>query len=255
MRQRGFTLIELSIVLVIIGMMVGAIVGGRALVHQAELQKVVKDLQGYKTAFNAYTSQYNAVPGDDPLATQYWPGKTGDGNGDGMIWDGWAANGAARWEDVKFFDHLFLAEIIPFKPRDYTLGAGAGMIGVNLPKGSVNGHGYRAESAPCNITSASDGSGYVYGKQGLYVVAGTICTGADLYCSFLTPADAKNLDSKLDDGLPASGGLMADEWGGTMGLCVSGKTGTSGANPGDTGNNRYNVGNTTIACNMVYWLK
>jgi prepilin-type N-terminal cleavage/methylation domain-containing protein len=57
--NKGFTLIELSIVLVIIGLIVGGVLGGRELVKQAELRKVLKEAEQFKTAANAFRAKYN----------------------------------------------------------------------------------------------------------------------------------------------------------------------------------------------------
>lgn len=250
-KNSGFTLIELSIVLVILGLIVGGIVGGKSLIHQAELNKVIADLNGYKTAFNAYVNQYDSIPGDHAEATQYWPGQTADGNGDGMIWDtgSWNA-GNSRYEDEKSFSHLGLAEIIPFRAAGTFVDGNLAELGVHLPKGPVDGQGYRFESVPCGQWQISNSTGLnQYGRQGTRLVAGKIDTGTDLWMPFLKPADARNIDTKMDDGKPASGQLMANE--ATNGDCVEGKTGDSDADKGD---NKYNVGNAAVVCNIGYWM-
>ena len=62
--QEGFTLIELSIVIVIIGLIVAGVVGGQTLVLQAKIRSQISDFNKYKIAYNTFQLEYNAIPGD-----------------------------------------------------------------------------------------------------------------------------------------------------------------------------------------------
>ena len=77
--QRGFTLVELSIVLVIVGLLMGGVLVGRDLVRKAQLRTVLTDLEEVQSATRLFSEQYNALPGDIPNATDYWPSAGGDG--------------------------------------------------------------------------------------------------------------------------------------------------------------------------------
>ena len=70
--KNGFTLLELSIVMVIIGLIIGGITVGQDLIRSAELNSVVTDINKYKTAINTFNLKYNAMPGDMSNATSYW---------------------------------------------------------------------------------------------------------------------------------------------------------------------------------------
>ncbi|MFI4984234.1 MAG: type II secretion system protein, partial [Rickettsiales bacterium] len=72
--SRGFTLVELSIVIVIIGFLVAGIAAGANMVKQAEIRSVITDLQSYQTAYNNFVAKYNAVPGDMTTASSFWTG-------------------------------------------------------------------------------------------------------------------------------------------------------------------------------------
>src|ERR1019366_3549131 len=102
MRQ-GFTLLELSIVLVIIGLLIGGIFVGQSLIHTAQLNSVISEFNRYQTSVQNFKMQYQALPGDMTNATAIWgsAGGTGadatcqntasttaatcNGNGDGAI--------------------------------------------------------------------------------------------------------------------------------------------------------------------------
>ena len=67
--RAAFTLVELSIVIVIIGLLIGGILGGQSLIHASELKSVISDFQKYQSAITQFRTQYNAWPGDMPNAT------------------------------------------------------------------------------------------------------------------------------------------------------------------------------------------
>src|ERR1700735_2969244 len=87
--QRGFTLIELSIVLVIIGLIVGGVLVGQDLIRAADVRAQISQIEKYQTAVNTFRGKYGYLPGDikDPDASSFgfqprgpYAGE-GDGNG------------------------------------------------------------------------------------------------------------------------------------------------------------------------------
>jgi prepilin-type N-terminal cleavage/methylation domain-containing protein len=81
--QKGFTLVELAIVMVIIGLMIGAVLKGQAMIDDAKKKRLMNDLQGISAAYFTYYDRYNAIPGDD-TNTHGWTGVSA-GNGNGFI--------------------------------------------------------------------------------------------------------------------------------------------------------------------------
>lgn len=71
-KTSGFSLVELSIVLVILGLLVGGVLSGRALIRAAELRNITTEFSEWQTALNTFKTRYNALPGDMPNATSFW---------------------------------------------------------------------------------------------------------------------------------------------------------------------------------------
>src|SRR5207244_4180406 len=86
-RQQGFTLVEIAIVLVIIGLLLGGILKGQEMITQAKIKNVIADFSGVSAAYHGYQDRYRAIPGDDPNADTRWASMTnpvpvkGDGHG------------------------------------------------------------------------------------------------------------------------------------------------------------------------------
>src|SRR5580698_8278077 len=97
--EKGFTLIELSIVLVIIGLIVGGVLVGQDLIHAAGVRATISQIEKYNTAVNTFRAKYDCLPGDCANAAQFGfvpRGQyAGEGDGNGVI-EGVSANGSGN---------------------------------------------------------------------------------------------------------------------------------------------------------------
>lgn len=136
-KQSGFTLIELAIVLVIIGLLLGGVLKGQELITQARVKNVINDMNAVTVAYQGYQDRYHALPGDDPNATRWTGAVVGDNNGSiAGLYNAQIAAPAAGQESSLFWDHLRRAGFISgtggLAPPDAT----GGIMGVQTGDGA-----------------------------------------------------------------------------------------------------------------------
>lgn len=137
-RQTGFTLVEIAIVLVIIGLLLGGILKGQEMITQAKIKNAMADISGTSAAYYGYRDRYRAIPGDDPNAGTRWTSPTaadpGDGNG---IVTGAYNTSTATEESYNWWDHLRRAGFISGSGAAQPLNAFSGIIGVQTGDGNA----------------------------------------------------------------------------------------------------------------------
>jgi prepilin-type N-terminal cleavage/methylation domain-containing protein len=170
--EGGFTLVEIAIVLVIIGLLLGGVLKGQEMITQAKIKNLINDFNGVTVAVTSYQDRYRALPGDDPNADTRWttqaPAK-GDGNGTvgGVYNDTTSAPNTANGESRLFWQHLRIAGFVPGQTvapgaLQQPLNAAGGMIGVESGAVGTNGMGFTSlivcfSNLPEKVASAVDG--------------------------------------------------------------------------------------------------
>ncbi len=142
-KQKGFTLVEIAIVLVIVGLLIGGVLKGQEMITNAKLKRIESDNAGIAAAMFSYQDRYTQLPGDDDDAENRFDGYVAADNGDGngLITGLWTP-AAATDETAKFWKHLRAAGLIPGGKDDVTQPTNAygGLIGIRDGSLGIAGH-------------------------------------------------------------------------------------------------------------------
>ena len=190
-RQSGFTLVEIAVVLVIIGLLLGAILKGQELIENSRVKNAVNDMNSVKAATFGYLDRYKSLPGDDgPVGTlqargSAWTGITVGGNRDGTVAATTNPFAAPAGEHLGLWQHLRAAGFLTGNPTD--TGAAA------LPKNAFSG-----VTGIAQLTTQMNN----YNNR--------------VICMSQAPGKAATaLDNQLDDGRPDGGSVRATLQAGT----------------------------------------
>lgn len=228
--MRAFSLVELSIVLVILGLLTGGILAGQSLIRSAELRSVATEYQLIISSTQSFRTRYLATPGDMENATRFWGEINADpatckqtaatgtstcnGNGNGQI----SGTSAASNEIFRFWQHLANAGLIK---GNYT-GISSDVSNSSAWEASADNsyvsrignnnilwwtYYFGNRSSSFNLFDGSYENSLQLGKQ----------ASGSPYDAFATPTEIWSLDTKLDDGRPGIGRFVAR---GTFGVCT-----------------------------------
>ena len=158
-RQSGFTLIEIAIVLVIIGLLLGGILKGQELITQGRIRNVGNDFQSMTAAINLYQDRYRSLPGDDAGAAARWSitAPSGGTLGDGII-SGNYNSATATDESRQFLLHLRRAGLVGGAVTDDTTppNAASGVTGIQNGAFGIPGIVVCSNNLPAKIAQAVD---------------------------------------------------------------------------------------------------
>ncbi len=212
-RRHAFTLIELSISLIIIGLVVSGILIGRDLIRAAELRADISQIEKVNLSVQAFRAKYGCLPGDCADISQVLIGATnGDGNGriatPGVPPD-CTESAYISSEYAYAVDHLARAGMIDNVPFNVTNLAEAGAVGKGLIElGSTTRAGIAFGCGYTDPVYCAGGGPITY--QCSFIGLG-MANKSSIYLGpegIYKPAEAYQIDSKIDDGLPYSGTVM-----------------------------------------------
>jgi prepilin-type N-terminal cleavage/methylation domain-containing protein len=269
-KKRGFTLLEMAIVIVIIGFIIGTVIVGRDMLRNAQVQSLIADVNYFKSAAQQFREKYGFLPGDLPTATTYWGADTGcpigdtgsnlarvvtcDGDGDSKIRDltgtltSVGVLSGKNQEPLRVWQHLANAGFIPglYSGVAYS---GNYRVGINIPAsktwpayGFLMFYASPIDSTFKNTSGGSDTTAYpgTYGHVIEFGNPNSLATTSAFNGSFtLNPATMYSLDEKIDDGKPATGNVLAF-------------TGVASGNPKCINGAAYNIAQTSVYCTPIF---
>lgn len=233
--RRGFSLTEMSVVLVAVAAVVVVTVGSSGMVQKTKVGSLLTDIKNFSNAVTTFEGKYKAIPGDFANAYSIWGASCGasaaacNGNGNGSI--------DSAQESLKFWQHLALAGMI----RGKYDGSSTHVPGVGVPASSIKPGGYTALNASSD-SIVLRAPVVPFPNQAIVIEAAGFVSGVSSAGSIVTPEDAKYLDEKIDDGMPNTGILQAS------GIGTDCQTGT-------TISDTYNISSKKVACRLRFIIR
>lgn len=252
--MRAFSLVELSIVLVILGLLTGGILAGQSLIRAAELRAATTEYGRWASAIHSFRGKYMAIPGDMQTATRFWgddPGSCPDstvtdgspgtcnGNGNNTLQSIPGSN-----ERFQFWKQLALAGLIEGAYSGLQGSEGYdthAILGSNVPASKLSNAGWSVHYA--KISDDSRRLDYDYGNHFSF---GAATANSAAIGAVLRPEEAWNIDTKLDDGHPGHGKVIGVYW---NNACMSP---TSGAAASGNLNVQYRLTDSNPTCALIF---
>lgn len=217
-KQKGFSLVELSIVIVIIGLIVSSVLVGQDLVRGAEIRALVADYERFNQAGATFRERFNGLPGDRRTSGTYGFGaaategtlSTNGVSEDGILQDLNDAQADNSGEFVMFWNQLAESDLLA---------------------GAYNGLAIDSEDLSDTLPQAKGGGYWGTFSDGTdnYYIHGATYNGADdTYATtdIISPRDLSNLEQKIDDNRPGRGIVRARDGHATAPLTAADSAGT-----------------------------
>ncbi len=208
--RRGFTLVELAIVLVIVGLLVGGVLVGRDLVAAATLRHFTDQIAKFDAGANTFRVKYHGMPGDiktDDAATFGFTarsGARGHGDGNGMVEGcGGAGSNVLGCETALYWRDMWQANLSP---------AGS-VMATDIPvDGTATGFKVDDYLPVVPFRTGTYSFMYTFNGRNVYHIAAIPSVASDGTLTIqggITPQEAHNIDDKIDDGAPDNGAVRA----------------------------------------------
>ena len=263
--QKAFSLVELSIVLVILGLLTGGILTGQSLIRAAELRAIIAEKDQYITAINTFKGKYLALPGDMPNATDFWGDTSGgfyktitgepahyrvyNGNGDGYITCASGSGVGCSPESMGVWRHLSLAGMIEGSYSGQNL-VSSGNYTAPIYSQYIHFHNETTPTSPESKVGLRwytawhpiriDGTQSFDYDYGNYLLLGK-SVGSFNMQSTLKVEEVWSIDKKLDDGKPGIGKVL-----GYPMACTDQTVATQGSAAS------YNLSYATSNCGVIF---
>lgn len=226
LKNSGFSLVELSIVLVILGLLTGGILAGQSLIRAAELRSVTTEYARYVSSVQMFRDKYFALPGDFRDSTRFWGRLNGnadcvsnssaaiatpgacDGNGSGLLDD--ASAGNVSGETTQLWRQLSIAGLAEGSYTGITGAAGRNdcPLAISCPRSRFSNAGWSAR-----YIGNFGGDAFRYALDyGHYFHFGGYISNGEMAGTLLKPEEAWNIDLKADDGMPGQGKIVIRYW-------------------------------------------
>lgn len=206
-KQKGFTLIEIAIVLVIIGLLLGGVLKGQELIQNARVRNIIAMQDGVKAAFFGFQDRYRGIPGDYTLANANTnipgAGTQCGGNGDSLIKNVTTGTSAST-ENICAWYHLSKSGFIT---GNYDGGGSSTASTANSPSNAFGGLMQLIFDGNYYSSTATTGNSDIHNVK----------TGINLPSVVLA-----EVDRKIDDGSPVTGGFRFSTFGSAAATCVTG---------------------------------
>lgn len=222
--ERGFTLLELSVILLIMALLAVGISLGKDVLDSSKNRSLIQEVQEFRTSILTFRTRFQAFPGDMSDATTYLSG-VANGDGDELI--EWNTGSGTPHEGPQAFLHLQTADLLS---SDITLSGqgGTAVINTNIPPSVITGAGYSVNYFTSILSNAENTGHYL-------LLGGESTTGFNL-TPVLGTEDAHTIDNKMDDNRPKTGRVLAQDPGNST--CTA---------------NTYDISNSVPACYVLYF--
>lgn len=224
-KEGGFTLVELAVVMVIIGLLIAGILKGQELIANAQVTATVAQAQGIEAAISGFQDAYDDMPGDVVNPAVRLPNCNAApcnvvGNGNGRVDGNPGAAINAGTEPVVAFNHLatgdFLGGILTI-PQTAAVNFGDELLETEIGNSGFTIGFAAAPGGATSVINATTNQWRAGHYLGINANAGTAMGASGAGNEALTPTFAARIDRKLDDGLPNDGSVRA----GGIGACTN----------------------------------